>query len=481
MKKQVLIIATLTMYACTSIAQNDIDAIRYSQLTFGGTARFAAMAGSMGALGGDISTLSYNPAGIAVFRKTEFTITPSIFSQKTTSTYNNSQADDSKLNFNFGNAGLVAAWDVSGKGRGWETINFGFGYNRSTNFHNRILIEGSNTTSSLLDTYVNNANGSDPSEFDPFSTDLAWQNYLINPDTSGTPYQYNHVITNYGELQRKSVESRGAVGETVVSFGGNYKHRLLIGATIGFVGARYIEEAVYEEIDNADTISGFKSFSFTQNLAARGSGYNFKLGAIVKATDWLRLGASIHTPTTFSFKDEYSSTMKADLETVKYDTASPKGTFDYQITTPFRAMGSVGFIIQKIALLNIDYEYVDYSDARLSSSPNVFANVNSTIRSKYTSASNIRVGGEIRLDPFAIRAGYALYGSPFTSANENKNASRTSYTAGIGFRDNDYFFDFAYVLNQYSEYSYLYDPTLVTPVKSKFQSSSFMFTFGVKF
>ncbi|HSH66758.1 MAG TPA: hypothetical protein VLB84_13425, partial [Bacteroidia bacterium] len=56
---------------CTlhSYSQNDIDAMRYSQLTFGGTARFNSMAGSMGALGGDISTLSFNPAGIGIFRK----------------------------------------------------------------------------------------------------------------------------------------------------------------------------------------------------------------------------------------------------------------------------------------------------------------------------------------------------------------------------------------------------------------------------
>ena len=480
MKKQAFLIGTGLFYAFSLAAQNDIDAIRYSQITFGGTARFASMAGSMGALGGDISTLSFNPAGIAVFRKTELSLTPSIFSQSTNSTYSNMETGDRKLNFNFGNIGIVASFDRSGKGNGWETMNFGFGYNRTNNFHNRISIQGNNTTSSLLDTYVANANGHSASDFDQFSTGLAWDTWLINPDTNGGSYSYNHVIPNYGQLQKKSVETRGSMGETVVSFGGNYKNILLIGASLGFVNARYVEESVYEEVDHADTIANFKSFAFTQDLTARGSGVNLKLGAIVKPTDWLRVGASIHTPTSIAFSDDYSSTMQSNLETVSYDTISPKGAFDYRITTPFRAMGSLGFVIGKHALINADYEYVDYTYAQLNSSPNVFADVNKTIRAKYTSAGNLRIGGEVRFDPFSVRAGYALYGSPYAK-DENKNASRSSYTFGVGFRQNNYFFDLAYVLTQYTEYSYLYDPALVTPVKNDYQNSSFMLTMGVRF
>lgn len=480
MKKQAFLIGTGLFYAFSIAAQNDIDAMRYSQLTFGGTARFASMAGSMGALGGDISTLSFNPAGIAVFRKNELSITPSIFSQSTTSTFNNTQDAARKLNFNFGNIGIVASFDRSERGNGWENVNFGFGYNRTNNFHNRMSIQGNNNSSSLLDTYVARANGHSASDFDQFSTGLAWNTWLINPDTNTSSYSYTHVIPNYGQVQKKSVETRGSMGETFVSFGGNYKNIVLLGATIGFTNARYVEESVYEEVDQADTIANFKSFTYTQDLTARGNGFNLKLGAIVKPTDWLRLGASIHTPTTFSFSDNYSSTMRSNLETVSYDTISPKGLFDYRITTPFRAMGSVGFIIGKNALINADYEYVDYTYAQLNSSPNVFSDVNKTIREKYTATGNLRVGGEVRFDPFSLRAGYALYGSPYAK-DENVNAFRTSYTFGVGYRQDNYFFDLAYVLTRYTEYNYLYDPTLISSVKNNYQNSSFMLTAGVRF
>ncbi len=474
----------LGLFCVTSVsAQNDIDALRYSQLTFGGTARFSSMAGSMGAIGGDISTLSFNPAGIAVFRTTEFTVTSSLSSQKSASTYNGLESGDGKLNFNLSNIGLIASWNVKeNNNSGWTSFNFGFGYSRINNFNNRNSVQAANTKSSLLDTYVNNANGHASGDFDQFSTDLAWQTYLFNPlDTSGN-LQYNHVIKNYGQLQKKSFESGGYMGETVLSFGGNYKEKVLVGATLGFVKLRYNEESTYEEVDDQDTIQNFKSFSYSQDLTSKGSGINFKFGFIVKPSDWLRIGAAIHTPTIINTKDTYSSSMKSDLETIKYDTVSPKGVFDYSVITPLRAIGSLGFIINKIGLLNIDYEFVDYSGAQLNSSPNVFVDVNKTIRSKYTPAQNIRIGGEVRIDPLVFRAGFALYGSPFR-AGENINSDRKSYTAGIGFRENNYFIDFAYIYTKQNSFSYLYDPAglELNSIETNNRNSSFMLTFGIKF
>ena len=210
MKKTTLLLSFLWLSTFTAISQNDVDAMRYSQLTFGGTARFASMAGSMGALGGDISTLSFNPAGIAIFKKTELTISPSFFNQKTTSSYNGTLSSDNKLNVNLGNIGLVATFyaDPNKNNSGWESANFGFGYNRTNNFHNRTNIVGDSKTSSLLDLFVANANGYPVQDFDQFSTNLAWKTWLINPDTA-IALRYTHVIPQYGEKQNKSNETTG--------------------------------------------------------------------------------------------------------------------------------------------------------------------------------------------------------------------------------------------------------------------------------
>lgn len=481
MKRKHFLIAGIGMLcAFHSYSQNEIDAMRYSQLTFGGTARFNAMAGSMGALGGDISTLSYNPAGIGIFRKSELTISPSVFFQSTSSTYLGTNSTDSRANFNLGNIGLIATFKIKDTASGWRFLNFGFGHNRTNNFYNRISTVGDNKKSSLLDTYAADAYGQNSKDFDQFSTDLAYQTYLINPVPPDS-VAYNHVIKHYGEQQSKAVETAGSMGETFISFGGNYRDRLFVGGTLGIVNLSYSEISTYTETDVKDTIKGFKSFKLTQNIDTRGIGVNMKLGVIVKATDWLRLGAAVHTPTRISMNDAYNYVMVSNLESKSYTQKSPDGTFNYALSTPFRAIGSAGFIIQKKGLLNVEYEYVNYKNARLSSTPNVFSDVNAYIRKQYTSAGNLRVGGEIRLDPISLRIGYALYGSPFATGI-NKAADRASYTGGIGFRKNAFYMDFAYVLTKYTEYSFLYDPTFnYNTVQNKYTSSSFVFSFGVRF
>ena len=137
--KKIFMLAMGGMFlSALSFAQNEIDALRYSQLTHSGTARFTAMSGAFGALGGDFSVLSTNPAGIGIYRKSEFTFTPSFFSQKTTSNFKGNMLDDYKYNVNFSNAGIVLAHYESETKNAWKGIMFGFGYNRLNNFNSRI-------------------------------------------------------------------------------------------------------------------------------------------------------------------------------------------------------------------------------------------------------------------------------------------------------------------------------------------------------
>ncbi len=481
MKKLILIISIGVLCSYSALAQNEVDALRYSQLTFGGTARFASMAGSMGALGGDISTLSFNPAGIAVYRKSELTITPSIFSQNTSSTYNGTNSGDRKLNLGLDNLGFVGAIHLKeDKNGGWEFLNFGIGYNQSNNFNNRINIQGYSKNSSLLDNYVASANGHAPSDFDLFSTNLAYQAYLINP--IGIADQYNHVIPNYGEKQLKSIDMSGYMGETDISMGANYKNKVFLGGTVGIVRLKYSESSAYTE--SSDTTQGFRSFTLNNDLTTTGRGFNFKFGVIVKATDWLNIGGAIHSPTEIRLTDKYSRSITSDVDTsgvaLAGSMSSPSGSFNYTATTPWRAIGSLGFVIKKIAVINAEYEYVNYSYAQLHSAPNVFTDVNTTIRNKYTSTGNIRVGAEFRVDPFAFRIGCAYYGSPY-QGGENSNANRMSYTLGAGYRHNKFFMDIAYIYSMYTEYNYLYDSSNLTSVKNNYTSSNFMITVGTKF
>ena len=65
-------ITPLGMLERNPTLKTELDALQYSQDGLFGNARFTAMSGAFGALGGDFSSIVSNPAGVAVFTKNEF-------------------------------------------------------------------------------------------------------------------------------------------------------------------------------------------------------------------------------------------------------------------------------------------------------------------------------------------------------------------------------------------------------------------------
>ena len=105
--KRLAIILTIIFSGSALYSQNLVDALRYSQNFSGGTARSVAMGGAFGALGADFGSLSINPAGIGVYRGSEFTITPGFYYGKTSSSYYGTSDEDYKYNFNLNNLGII--------------------------------------------------------------------------------------------------------------------------------------------------------------------------------------------------------------------------------------------------------------------------------------------------------------------------------------------------------------------------------------
>ncbi len=482
MKKSFLF-AVLHIIPMLVWAQNDMDAYRYSTIQTGGTSKSMSMGGALGALGGDFSVMSSNPAGIALYRKSEFTLTPSLLRQKTTSTYmGNTEADD-KFNFNFGNLGAIYHFANSGNWKNWD---FGMGYNRLSSFHNRTLYSGVNSKNSLLDYYAQRAQGKTPNSLDNFNEGMAYQTYLIDPvNTDSTLYK--GIIKSGGELQQRSVTSRGSNGEFTLGFAGNYADRVYIGMSLGIPFVSYKEEVGYYENDQKDTIKNFKSFNWNQNLNTDGVGYNLKLGIIFRATDWLRIGGAFHTPTFFELNDQYSSDVSSNLDNGKsYAYKSPEGSFQYEITTPMRSMGNIAIIIMKKASINAEIEYVDYSESRIRSTTEKFLYANSVIQKNYKAVNNIKFGGEIYIKPdMSIRAGYALLNSPYISAGSGIDAkgSLSNYSLGLGLRQDNSFIDFAYVLSSVKNtyIPYTLSSQTVSEVSMKSITHLFAVTLGMKF
>lgn len=475
--------ASLFSAACiTAFAQNEQDALRYSQTSFGGTARYSAMAGAMGAVGADMSVLSTNPAGIGFYRKNELTFTPSLFSQNVTSTYNDSVSEDSRYNLRFNNFGFVFAGPTENKeATGWQSVGMGIAYNRYNTFQANLWMTGKSNTS-MMDSWAKTAGGTGPSNLDAFNEGLAWNTWLLN-NAIGDTMHYTDTIPA-GDLlyQEKMITMRGGMGEWLFSFGGNYSNKLFLGASIGVPQVRYEESSTYTEQEVVDTTSDFDYLRFDQTLVTKGRGINFKVGVIYRPADLFRIGFAFHSPTFLKLNDAYSSSMTSVIGGYQRNNESPNGTFQYTIRTPARAIASLAFIFGKTAMVSADYEVTDYSEAHISSQTYEFATANNAIRAKYNLGQNIRVGGEFRYLPFIFRAGLAWYGSPY-NATVNNNAARLLITGGAGYHteDDSFYIDFALISTHEQTNYYFYDQSLVNPVSNKWKSIDAMMTLGFHF
>jgi hypothetical protein len=478
----------LTFAALSANAQTDADAFRFSGTGISGTSRFTAMSGAFGALGGDFSSLSTNPAGIGIYRRSELTFTPSLYAGSTNSSFLNNSSRDSKFNFNFGNAGLIFANKINkeeSKG-GWKSWAFGFGYNRIDNYNNKSVYEGKNADNSLLDYFSETAGNSSYADLNSFYEYLAYQAYLINPDNDTATTQYTPALTEYGETQHRSVLSKGAKGETLFSFGGNYNNKLYLGATIGFESLHYEEESVYEETAATHVYDTLKSYKLTQDLTTDGTGVNLKLGFIYRPNDYFRFGFAFHTPTWYSMKDEYKNRIYSEfMGGTKFSKESADGSFDYELSTPFKAIGSLGFIFGNYGILGADFEIMDYSSANFSATDASFFETNQVISKKYTSTQTVRVGTEWKLENISLRGGVSYSTSPINDLYKASGSdySKLGYSGGIGIRDEDFFIDFGYLYSESNQYYQPYTLALesVPGVKQKVATHNFTVTFGVKF
>jgi len=490
MKKRAIITSILFLIVSLLVAQNEVDALRYSHLTVGGTARYVGLAGAFGAVGADLTVMSTNPGALGLFKTSEFEFSMNYFNRKTESNYYNGFGSDFRGNFNIPTLGFVYTMDVGRRPgeREWKFVQLGFGMVRNNNFYSRTLINGTNPDNSLLDAYVDMSNGLTPDELDLFSTDLAYQTYLMDPIpntlfwTNRAPLYPDESIAPVD--QRKSISTWGYMNEFDFTISADWADILYIGGSFGIPVIRYTEESLYEEFNTVSSDTNtFNSFSKADYLYTSSSGVNFKLGAVVRIADWVRLGFAYNSPSWFNnMYDDYYSTMYSNLNNGRqYSWDSPSGAYNYRLQTPQKFIGSIAFIFSKYGLISADYEYIDYSKAILKGSDYGFSEENAAINSNYASTSNIRVGTEWRYSNYSFRGGYAHYGNPFVDGIND--ATQQIVSAGIGYRIKYFYMDFAYSRSSKSEDYYMYESENVfsEPAKIDAWTNSFLLTFGFKY
>ena len=107
-------------------------ALMLSGKYYDGTARSVAMGNAMTALGGDLGALSYNPAASGVYRYSEITLTPSVYSTSVSTSLLDGQDRYGISRFSLSNAGWVGTFDT-GRSRGLLNFNFAITANQSNN------------------------------------------------------------------------------------------------------------------------------------------------------------------------------------------------------------------------------------------------------------------------------------------------------------------------------------------------------------
>lgn len=483
------------VYASKTQAQNDVDLLRYSQLNLSGNARFTAMSGAFGALGANFSALSTNPAAIGLYSKNEVSFTAGLAGNKTRSQYlEGKEREDGSLRFNIpsGNMVFVVYEGSQLAPNDWRRVQIGFGVNRVNDYNNNIYIEGFNTKNSMVDQFIQNANGTPPNRLNGFSDGMAYQLYLIDPiDT--VKWLYDSPISGGNVNQKKIVESYGATTEMLFSVGSNYSDKLYIGATIGVPFIYYNEYSIYKETntENLNFYRPFESFTYRQDLQTRGTGINVKAGLIYKPVNFFRLGVAVHSPTYYHMKDTYQTGMSTDMTVVEDskapDNASKSGYYDYNITTPMRALLSLGFIIGTQGSIGIEGEFVNYKSMKLSAQDDFAYDVNDIVREKYVATGNLRVGAEWRVSAVSFRAGYALQGNPYAkdfNPDFIQHGAKQSYSLGIGINNGPWSFDLAFQQQFGKQNYYLYNLENTADLyPARLEQSKYLinFTLGFKF
>lgn len=481
--KQIATLAIVLICANQIFAQNASDVLRYSYLQPGGSARFVAAGGAFGALGAEFGALSQNPAGLALFRSNELSLTPSLrFASTDASIPGGTVYDDDKSKFGFDNVGLV--FNTTPSSEHWKSFNFGIGFNRQADFNRAIYYEG-NAPGSIMNGFFSEARANN---LDPFGSELASNANAFYADAEGN-LTYDFAGNENASINRaQSITTFGRMNEMAIAFAGNYDEKLMVGATVGVPFLSYRLEGEYIESDPGEAVEYFDELTYTEYLRSSGVGINLKLGVIYKVSQAFRLGAAFHTPTAMSITDAYSNTFSYNYTdgngpAIGEVQESPDGTFDYKLRTPWRASASAALVVKKRGFLSADIEWVDYAANEYNFTSDVASQdnqlyereVNRDIQQAYKQTMNVKLGAEIALDNFRLRGGLNLQGKPEAA----ESGFNTGISAGAGVRGKSFFLDFGWRTGKGVG---SVQPYANAPVAStKVVTNDFLLTLGFKF
>lgn len=505
------IIQLLSVISLTSFAQNDQDAIRYSRPGVGGSSRFMAMGGAFGAVGADVSCGAYNPAGLGLFRKGEISFSGGLKFINNTGNIYKTSTSTTDASFVFNNFGIAVAWKSAKDEESRHVLSFA--NTQLQNFNSSIRMDGYTNNSSIGKDMMNLANYEGNTKYlNPGYEGMGYYSFLLDSANGGF---VSLVDPKRSVRQTRDLVTKGRQNEINISYAYTYKDKYYIGVSLGLPRVEYESTMTHTEHDDRDSMRifydttglqvsdtyvdglpllsgdyedrlGFRSMTYSEYFKTTGTGVNLKIGGMVRVSEALRLGAYFHTPTIYNLTDTYINSISVAFDKNPnhpdaLDDPEDGGYFKYKLVTPARISANAAYLIGKLAVIGLDYEFINYKNATLSTDNlNDFSAVNTTIKTKYKGGHTVRLGGELNLKPVMIRAGYVMQGSPFGDSFSGQFVRHT-ISFGLGFRGTGrWYADILFARAMTSE-DYFPFTTLNTQAKLDFKSNMIGATVGIKF
>lgn len=523
MKKTIISIIALTSAVALN-AQNMWDGVLYSGNDDLGSAKTLGLGNAVSALGGELGTVAFNPAGSAVagYSQVSFSGAYYMLNQSTGKGVSSTQIKS----------------DMPGVG---VTLDFNTGFDYGLkNFTIGIMVHTSNLYQEHggMNKYEVNASYSGYLAALASSRGAAMNDLLneaseeglgaatgiITPASNLGANQYigvtetsqNGNITSWPTNQSYSKSIDGYKKDYVINLAGNYSDKLYLGGSIVLQEIDYSRTDRLTETPAWDTAADavkFKSLGHNYYFQAKGDGIYAKAGLIWRPFGGLRIGATYQTPTFLSIEEGWSHATTHKYEdsgsNVKISSADFSSNTSYSIVAPAHFSLAGAYTFGRWGLISCDYETFNNRDMRFKSdyiSESEWAeSVNNQIIGNndgdYLGRVNIlRLGIELKpVQSLAIRFGYNQtsstygYNEPGSYNSFRRREGTNSYTIGVGYDSpRSFYCDIAARFANRSGYSEkLYDdyvdvsinPDIAAPVYTvnSMKYATLVATFGWRF
>ncbi|MEY4432635.1 MAG: hypothetical protein RLZZ44_765 [Bacteroidota bacterium] len=464
MKKITLLLLLGHLFYTSLQAQEIRDALRYSQENTNGTARYRALSGAFGALGGDLSSINVNPAGSVIFSNNQLGFTLNNTTKTNHANYFGDTAKESDNSFDLNQAGGVFVFKNQNSNSEWKKFSIAINFENTNNLNNAIFSAGTNPTNTIANYFLSYANGIplnvlENSNYDQLGHGaqqafLGYQAYIINPvNTNATTTNYNsNIPSSANYYQENTIISKGYNGKLSFNAATSYKDQLYIGINLNSHFIDYRQSSRFYEDNDAPLTNNYtvSRVQFDNDLYTYGSGFSFQLGAIAKVTKELRLGIAFDSPTWLRLNDEFtqqligvSANTAGELAPDKVDPDVTNYYEPYKLQTPSKWTGSMAYVFGKRGLISVDYSTKDYSNTQFKpSSDSYYRGLNNNLSNLLYKTTEIRVGAEYKIKAWSLRAGYREEQSPYK--NKTTIGDLTGYSTGLGYNFGGTKLDFSY-------------------------------------